>query len=169
MKYLTFGTSQNKLNQPSGNTHKMSLTSKINSSYFLQVKIDVKLCFCSKHVCNHPTGELMSSKANIHTTKLYSVIILLTNIICLTKMWMTKHKTKVHFILEWLEFFDWSFSWVSNNNWILISELVKSFLKYSCDTSMKRTYIIAIAILFKNMLYYYYYCSWIYLWKCFLN
>ena len=29
----------------------------------LQVDIEVNLCFCSQHLCNHPQGELMTSKA----------------------------------------------------------------------------------------------------------
>ena len=41
-----------------------------------QIKIDVKLCFCSTHLCNHPEGELFTSgsthptAANILATSL---------------------------------------------------------------------------------------------------
>lgn len=34
----------------------------------IQVEIDVNLCFCSTHVCNHPLGELLSSKATKAST-----------------------------------------------------------------------------------------------------
>ena len=32
-----------------------------SNPFALQIKIDVKMCFCSTHLCNHPEGELFSS------------------------------------------------------------------------------------------------------------
>lgn len=46
----------------------------INAS---QVEIDVNLCFCSQHLCNHPKGELMSSAARATAKTNNSVIQLI--------------------------------------------------------------------------------------------
>eukprot|EP00093_Oithona_nana_P001207 01207.XXX_1839_2637_1 [CDS] Oithona nana genome sequencing. len=35
----------------------------------IQVDIEVNLCFCSQHLCNHPQGELMTSTATAMTSK----------------------------------------------------------------------------------------------------
>ena len=38
-------------------------------SSIFQVEIDVNLCFCSEHTCNHPEGELVSSRATPSITQ----------------------------------------------------------------------------------------------------
>lgn len=53
---------------------------KDKSDKKIQVEIDVNLCFCSQHLCNHPDGELMKSdgKSLDAMVNLYSVIFFLT-------------------------------------------------------------------------------------------
>lgn len=40
----------------------------------IQVEIDVNLCFCSQHLCNHPNGELLSTSSATSVDKVRLVV-----------------------------------------------------------------------------------------------
>jgi len=70
------GCSESKHNHPYGcDTEKQDVKVRSKDEKKINIKIDVKLCFCSTHLCNHPEGELFTSgsthpTANILATSL---------------------------------------------------------------------------------------------------
>jgi len=56
------GCSESKHNHPYGcDTEKQDVPVRDKDKKKVIIKIDVKMCFCSTHLCNHPEGELFSS------------------------------------------------------------------------------------------------------------